>query len=80
MRTEKPYKKVGKCDFKKTQSEVIWFKNIDFRFLMEIYEESIASNILTQIWVSYDDFTSNYSEKCERYATNINHIESHPCR
>ncbi len=40
------------------------------------YVESIYNGILTQIKVSSDDSTSNYSEKLERYTTNRNHTQS----
>ncbi len=41
--------------------------------------DSSASNILTQIQVSSENSMSNYSEKCDRYAANRNHIQSCPC-
>ncbi len=77
IRSEKLYMKfknmiLRKCDLKSFSQKISIFG------FQRKYEESIVSNILMQIWVSSDDSTSNYGEKCKRYATNRNqNIQSH---
>ncbi len=78
MRSEKPYTKSENAISSKTGSKVICKKMSIFGFQKK-YVESIAGNILMQIWVSSDDYTSNYSEKHERYTTNRNYTRSLRC-
>ncbi len=59
-----------KCDLK-------WCdQKISVLCFQQKYVEGIDANILTQIWVSSNDSTSSYREKCEKYTTNRNHTLS----
>ncbi len=72
MRSEKPDTKLENVIMRKHAVKYFGEKMSLFGFQWK-YVESIASNSLMQVQVSFDDSTSNYSEKHERYKGNRNH-------
>ncbi len=80
MRSGKLYTKLENKILRKSDLKRFGSKNINFWFSMEICREH-CNNILMQMQASFDDSTSNYSEKHQRYTTTTdrNRTQSRKC-